>query len=264
MVFDELKQRQSAAWGAAPFERVAERIADVHDELVRRLGAASGERWLDVATGTGAVALRAARAGAEVTGVDYAEALVETARRLAVDEGLEVRFDVGDAERLPYPDASFDVVSSSFGVIFAPDQARAAGELARVTRRGGRLGLATWLPDGSIGDYFRLLARFQPPLPEGAGNPLDWGREEHVRSLLGEAFELEFEPATSIETGDSPEALWELFSTSFGPLKVLVASLDEPRRAELREVYLDFVGRFQTDGGVRWPREYLLVLGDRR
>jgi SAM-dependent methyltransferase len=264
MTFEELKQRQSAVWGAAPFEHVADRIADVHDELVARLAPQPGERWLDVATGTGGVAVRAARAGAQVTGSDYAAPLVETARRLAAEEGLSIQYDVGDAEQLPYADASFDVLSSSFGVMFAPDQERAAGELTRVTRSGGRLGLATWRPDGSIGDSFRLLSQFQPPPPEGAGLPLDWGREDHVRGLLGDAFELEFADGVTVETGNSGEEIWERFVTSFGPLKVLAGSLDPERREELHRQFVEFEESFREGDEIRNPREYLITIGTRR
>jgi SAM-dependent methyltransferase len=264
VTFDELKQRQSTAWGAAPFEHVAERIGDVHDELVARLAPRPGERWLDVATGTGGVAIRAARAGAQVTGSDYAAPLLETARRLAADEGLSIEYDVGDAEQLPYGDVSFDIVSSSFGVMFAPDQERAAGELARVTRPAGRLGLSTWRPDGSIGHSFRLLAEFQPPPPEGAGHPLDWGREEHVRELLGDAFELEFADSVTVETGVSGEEIWERFVTSFGPLKVLSGSLEPDRREELRRRMIEFEEDFREGDEIRRPREYLITIGTRR
>src|SRR5712691_5068062 len=118
MAFEQLKQRQSVVWGSAPFENVADEVSDVHDQLVAELDPQPGERWLDVATGTGAVAVRAARAGAEVTGSDLAPALIETAKRLAAEEGLSIDYEVADAEQLPYEDASFDVVSSSFGAIF--------------------------------------------------------------------------------------------------------------------------------------------------
>ena len=139
-------------------------------------------------TGTGAVAVRAARAGAKVTGSDLAPALIETAKRLADEEGLEIRYEVGDAEQLPYADGGYDIVSSSFAAIFAPTHTAVARELARVTRSGGRLGLTAWDPEGGIGDSFRLLGRFQPPPPQGAGNPLDWGREAHARELIAEGF----------------------------------------------------------------------------
>src|SRR5439155_19454003 len=134
-------------WGSAPWERVAETLAPLHDHLVAALSPRAGERWLDLATGTGAVAIRAARAGAKVTGLDLAPRLVETARSWAADEGLDIRFDVGDCERLPYDDASFDVVASVVGVIFAPDHGAVARELARVCRPGGRLGRVAWLPN---------------------------------------------------------------------------------------------------------------------
>jgi SAM-dependent methyltransferase len=264
MAFEELKQRQSAAWGAAPFEKVAEGIADVHDDLVQRLGPRAAERWLDVATGTGAVAIRAARSGAQVTGADYAPPLIETAKRLAAEEGVSVRFDVADAEHLPYDDAGFDVVSSSFGVMFAPDQRQAAAELARVCRPGGRLGLTTWRPDGLIGDFFRLFAPYQPPPPEGAGNPLDWGREDRVRELLGELFDLEFADGVTDDVGESGEEMWERGVTTFGPLKVLAESLDAERREDLHRTFVDFEEGFREGDGIRVPRQYLITLGTRR
>jgi ubiquinone/menaquinone biosynthesis C-methylase UbiE len=152
MGFEQLKEQHSAMWGSAPFERVSDSISSMHDHLVDRLAPSPGDRWLDLATGTGAVALRAARAGAEVTGLDLAPALIETARSRAAEEGLPVRFEVGDAERLPYGDGSFDVVSSAVGVMFAPDHGAVAAELARVCRPGARLGLACWRPEGHASD----------------------------------------------------------------------------------------------------------------
>src|SRR5437870_13683624 len=129
MAFEELKQRQSVVWGSAPFERVAARAADIHDHLVAELDPKRDERWLDVGTGTGAVASRAARAGAAVTGSDLAPALIETAKRLAAEEGLEITYEVGDAEELPYGNADFGVLSSSFGAIFAPEHKAGAKRL---------------------------------------------------------------------------------------------------------------------------------------
>ena len=151
MAFERLKERQSVVWGSAPFENVAADIAEVHDHLVAELAPHEGEEWLDVGTGTGGVAVRAARAGAKVTGSDLAPVLIETAKRLAAEERLDVDYHVGDAEELPYGNASFDVVSSSFGAIFAPDHKAVARELARVCRPGGRLGLSAWNPDGGQG-----------------------------------------------------------------------------------------------------------------
>jgi SAM-dependent methyltransferase len=264
MAFEELKQRQSQVWGAAPFERIAGDIAATHDRLVAELVPQAGETWLDVGTGTGAVAVLAARAGADVIGSDLAPALIETAKRLASEEGLDIDYEVGDAEQLPYADASFDVVSSSFGVVFAPDHPAVAGELARVTRSGGRIGLTAWDPEGGNGDFFRLIASFQPTPPAGAGNPLDWGREEHARELLEGDFELRFVHASHPLTGQSGEDIWELIVTSFGPIKVLYDSLEQGRSEELHQSLVDYFESHNTNGRVEQPRDYLIILGTRR
>jgi ubiquinone/menaquinone biosynthesis C-methylase UbiE len=265
MSFAELKRRQSAMWGSGPFENVADTIADVHDTLIERLCPQPGERWLDLACGTGAVAERLARAGAVVTGVDFAAPLVETARRRAAEAGLEIQYEVGDAEELRFDDGAFDGVASTFGIMFAPDQEAAAAELARVVHPGGRIGLATWPPGGMIARLFALLGTFQPPPPPDAGSPLAWGDEEHVRRLLGDAFHLTFEQALSILDEDSAEESWELFSTSFGPLRTLAGMLDDERRKELRRAYVEFSERESTEPGrLHHEREYLVVLGTRR
>ena len=265
MAFEELKARQAAAYSAAPFEQLADSAADIHDHLVDALGVSAGERWLDLATGTGAVAVRAARRGATVTGQDLAAGLVATARRLAADEGLAIAFDVNDCERLPYPDASFDVVSSAQGAVFAPDHAAVAGELARVCRPGGRIGLTAWRPGGAIAASFRVNAQFAPaPPPAGAGNPLDWGRRDYVRGLLGDAFDLEFTEAESPQLAWSSAALWQLFTTAFGPVKSLAESLEPDRREEFRKAFLAFYDGYRVPGGISSPREYLLIVGRRR
>jgi ubiquinone/menaquinone biosynthesis C-methylase UbiE len=165
----EWKAAQRAVWGAGSWEQVAQNVlAPIHDDLVAALAPRPGEAWLDIATGTGAVALRAARTGAEVTGLDLGPALLATARRRALEAGLTVRFDVGDAERLPYPDASFDVVSSAHGVVFAGDHAAVARELGRVCRPGGRLGLSYWLPKPELA---ALMEQHGLQPPRGRGPP---------------------------------------------------------------------------------------------
>jgi ubiquinone/menaquinone biosynthesis C-methylase UbiE len=264
LTFEELKAKQSVVWGAAPFERVAETSADAHDHVVEVLGVTPGERWLDLATGTGAVAVRAARRGASVTGVDFAPVLIDTARRLAAEEGIDIEYEVGDAENLRFDDGSFDVVSSTFGVMFAPDHEAVAAELARVTRQGGRMGLACWRPDGGVADLFRLMAPFQPPPLPGAGVPFDWGREEHVTELLGEAFELDFHEGDSPQVGESGEEIWELFSTSYGPTKTLADSLTPERREELHRTFVDYYEGHRANGGIHASRPYLVTLGHRR
>jgi ubiquinone/menaquinone biosynthesis C-methylase UbiE len=264
VAFEELKQRQSAAWSAAPFENLEPDIAVMHDDLVRRLAPRPGERWLDVGCGPGAVAMRAARAGAEVTGLDLAPGLIETARRRATDEGLSIGYDIGDVEALPYGDASFDVVSSSVGAIFAPDHRAAASELARVTRPGGRLGLSAWRPEQGIAAMMRIMAEFQPPPPEGAGNPFDWGSEEYVSGLLGDAFELEFVEGDAPQVGESGAEIWRRTRENAGPPKALHESLEPARREELDRRMEGFYEEFRTNGGIYQPRPYLLVLGTRR
>jgi SAM-dependent methyltransferase len=265
MAFEELKARQAEVWGAAPWERVAADATVIHDDLVSRLGVRAGERWLDLATGTGAIATRAARQGAVVTGLDLAPKLIGTARRLAAEDGLDITYEVGDCENLPYPDASFDVVSSAQGVVFAPDHAAVARELARVCGRGGRIGITTWRPGGSAAEQLALLAKYSPPPPAGAGMPLDWGRRDYVTGRLGEAFDLEFFDGESPQRGESPEWLWEMFSTSVGPLKATVDSLDASRLAQLRADWMEYFGRYRTaDGTVAAPREYLIILGYRK
>jgi SAM-dependent methyltransferase len=263
--FAELKARQAAVWGSAPWERLAADAAGIHDDQIARLGVTPGERWLDLATGTGAIALRAARRGAAVTGQDLAPGLINTARRLAAEEDLEVVFEVGDCEELPCADASFDVVSSAQGAVFAPDHRAVARQLARVCRPGGRIGLTTWRPGGSIAEQLQLLARFSPPPPPGAGLPLDWGRPAYVTGLLGNTFHLEFFEGQSPQRGSSPEALWDLFSTSAGPIKAVAESLDADGLRELKDAWMEYFGRYTTrDGSVAAPREYLIILGTRK
>jgi ubiquinone/menaquinone biosynthesis C-methylase UbiE len=265
MAFEELKERQGVVWGAAPFEVVAETITDVHQAVVDAVGSPEGKRWLDVACGTGGVAEIAARGGADVTGVDLAPNLIETAKRLAAEHDLEIDYRVGDAEALEVEDAGYDAVSSTFGVMFAPDHPRAAGELARVTRPGGTLGLSTWVPDGGIGAMFQMMAPFQPPLPEEAGAPLDWGRPEHVTALFGDAFELSFETRISTDTSESGESIWDFYVENFGPVKTLAGMLDDERREELHGTWVDFFeSGYRSDGGIVYPREWLLVTGTRR
>jgi SAM-dependent methyltransferase len=264
VAFEELKAKQSVIWGAGSYEPIVEITSEVHERLIDRLVPQPGERFLDVATGTGAVALRAARAGADVTAVDLAPALIETARRNAEREGLSVRFEVGDAEHLPYADASFDVVASALGVMFAPDHAAVARQLARVCAPGGRVGLASWTPDSGVAEMFRVMSPFQPAPPAGAGVPFDWGRREHVEALLGPAFDLETEIFDARLRAASGEEVWERFSTHYGPTRTLAESLDPARREELHRAFVDFYERDRTDGGIDQSRNVLLVLGHRR
>jgi SAM-dependent methyltransferase len=257
---DEKLRAVGAMWGAADYERVAALFASIHDRLVDALEPRAGEDWLDLATGTGEVALRAARRGARPVGVDLSEPLLDQARAKAEAEELDVAWKLADVQRLPYEDASFDVLSSCFGVIFAPDREAVARELARLSRPGGRLGLTTWPPDEELERLFEPFVD-DPGPPE----PSAWGDPEGVRGLLGDAFELSVEPGEWVVEFESAEAVWELYASSAPPMKALLDSLERGRRDELREAFVDVHERYRIPGGgVRVPRDYLLVLGRRR
>jgi ubiquinone/menaquinone biosynthesis C-methylase UbiE len=262
MAYEELKQRQSVMWGNGPYQRITETLTDIHEAVVERLAPEPGDRWLDLACGTGAVAERAATAGAHVTGLDLAPVQIDTARERAAELGLEIEYVVGDAERLELPDASFDKVSSTCGIMFAPDHEAVARELARVAAPGARIALANWTPEGGLGRMFRMMAPYQPAPPPSS--PFDWGDKDRVRELLGQSFELDIEERVSTFRMPSGEAYWELFSSSYGPTKTLADSLGD-RREELHRDWVDFFERnYGENGGIAHTREYLLVLGTRR
>ena len=211
-----------------------------------------------MATGTGEVALRAAHRGARVSALDVAPALLAQARAKAEREALEVEWTEGDAEALPYEAAAFDAVASCFGVIFAPDAAAAAAELTRVCRPGGRLGLTAWKPDAGPHTVYAAFKEDQ------ADDPTDqWGEEERLQQLLGDAFELEISEGVWELDGDSPESVWELMTAGVPPLRAFIATLDPERLAAFREAMLEYWTGFLRDGRVVEPRGYLLVLGRR-
>ena len=257
------KAEEAATWGAAPWQDWAPLMSDIHDRLVDALAPLPGERWLDVATGTGAVAIRAARAGSDVTGQDFAPDLIDTARRIAAAEGVAVAFDVGDAESLPYEDGSFEVVSSAHGVPFAPSHEAVARELARVCRRGGRLGLTYWVANATP-ELSRLMSPLNPSSPDDVDSPRDWGRPEYVRALLQGDFELELLTESSWVRGATAEDVWRLFVTSQGHAKTGLAALAPGERDALRAGWIDYLERNRGPEGVAVERPYLMVLGRRR
>jgi ubiquinone/menaquinone biosynthesis C-methylase UbiE len=251
----------SEVWSAGTYERLAARLAPVCEHLVDLLAIEAGEHVLDVATGTGQVALHAASRGAIVTGIDVAEPMLVKARRRAEEEGHPIAFDLGDVEYLPYDDSSFDVVVSNFGLIFAPDHANVAAELARVARPRARLGFTAWKPNPKLGELYR---RFTDEPIEGR-EAYEWGREDHVEDMLGEDFELEFEDGTLWLEAESGEEIWRLFSESAPPVIALVARLDEQRAQEFHEAFVELYESYRTPtGGIRAPRRYLLVAGSRK
>jgi len=264
MAFEELKQRHAAMWGSAPFERIADNLVDMHETVIRSLDGQPGEKWLDVGSGTGELAMLAVETGAEVTGADIAPVLVGTARRQASESGADVRFEVADCEALPFEDSSFDILSSSVGAIFAPDHERVAAELGRVCRSGGRLALTAWTADGPIGNFFKVIGSYSPPPVAGAGTSLQWSDREHCEQLLGDAFELTFSEHNTPYRKDSAEAMWEEMSTAFGPIKTLLGALEPEGGRALRDELLTLFAESQTADGVTLDRPYLLVRGTRR
>jgi SAM-dependent methyltransferase len=262
VAYEELKERQSVMWGNGPYQRVTETLEDIHERVIEALDPAPGDRWLDLACGTGAIAERACAAGANVTGLDLAPVLIETAKERASEQGLDIDYVLGDVEALPFEDASFDKVSSTLGIMFAPDHEATAREIARVTRKGGRLVLANWTPDGGLGKMFKVMAPYQPAPPPSS--PFDWGNEQRVRELLGGDFDLDIEEHVSTLRTPSAEDYWELFATSYGPTKTLAESLGE-RREDLHRDWIEFFEtNYEEDGEIVHTREYLLILGTRR
>jgi len=260
---EEVKAAQKVAWAAGDYDTVAQKIWAVGARTVERAGVGVGDDVLDVACGTGNATVPAAAAGANVTGLDLTPELLEIARARAADEGVGIEFVEGDAEELPFPAESFDVVLSTFGVMFAPRQEVVAAELARVLRPGGRLALANWTPEGSVGHFFRTTASYLPQRP--GPPPVAWGSEERVRELLGDALELELEREIvelSFEEM-TVENVVDFYEQRFGPVVMAMKMLDEEQR---RSLHSDMVDHWEQDnvggdGAVRSEAEYLAVLG---
>ena len=258
-----LKQGHHAVWAAGDFAEIAKLSAEVGELCAERAGAGPGVELLDVATGTGNVAIPAAVAGARVVGLDLTPELFGAARERAAAAGVDVEWIEGDAEALPFDDASFDRVTSAFGVMFAPRHAIAAEELVRVCRQGGRFVLATWPIDGMIGELFDLIASFMPEPPDWASPPALWGDERHVRALFaGLGIDLSFERRVVSPRAESPEAYVAHYERYFGPVITARAALEpEGRWDELRSDFVDLVGRYHRDGRVN--QEYFLIEGVR-
>lgn len=229
---DQMKQGARAMWAAGDYPAIAQRqLWPVGERVVRRAAVAPGEDVLDVACGTGNAALRAAQAGATVTGVDLTPELLDVGRELAARERVAIEYVEGDAEALPVEDERFDVVLSVFGCMFAPRHGLAAAELARVLRPGGRLCVTAWTPEGTVGELFRTLGAYLPPPPPVAQPPLLWGAEDHVRDLFeGTGVELEFARETiAFPRFDTVDEEVEFATTKFGPM-VMARRMLPPER----------------------------------
>jgi SAM-dependent methyltransferase len=228
-----IKQRQQAAWASGDYAAVGARLYLTSELLCEAVDLRAGQRVLDVACGSGNASLAAARRFCQVVGVDYVPALLERARRRAKAEGLEATFQEGDAEELPFPDASFDVVLSACGAMFAPDQERTAAELLRVCRPGGRIGMVNWVPDGYVGELFRTIGRYLPP-PPGLRPPVLWGSEERLAELFGPEVAISAPRRTFLWRFPSAEHQAEFFATFYGPTNKALAALGADRAADLK------------------------------
>jgi SAM-dependent methyltransferase len=247
--FSAVKQRQQSTWASGDFSVVAARIVYQAEQLCETADLQAGWRVLDVATGSGNAALAAARRGCEAVGIDYVPALLERGRIRAEAEHLSVEFLAGDAEQLPFPAATFDAVVSIYGVMFAPDHQRAASELVRVCRPGGRIALACWMPDGFIGETFRLFSRFLPPTP-GLQPPVLWGDEAYQRELFREsAASVTAYPRTAIFRYRSAEENVEFFRTYYGPTLRAFESLPTEQQAALNDGLIALVQRYDRNAG---------------
>jgi ubiquinone/menaquinone biosynthesis C-methylase UbiE len=267
----ELKAATRAAWALGDYHRFAkETVWELGEVLVRACGISTGQRVLDVGAGTGNTAIRAAEAGAEVVASDLTPENFEAGRREAEAHGVELEWVEADAEALPFAGGEFDVVTSSFGAIFAPDHRAVADEMLRVCRPGGTIGMLNFTPEGLISDFFGALASYMPPPPAEALAPPLWGREEHVRELFGDRVEsLGMTRGHYVERADSPRDYRELFKQTFGPVVGIYASLAaEPERAAaLDRDFLEFAMRANSgphEGPAEYRYEYLLVVARKR
>lgn len=261
-----IKQRQQQIWATGDFSRVAMPMTLVGELLNESVRFHPGATVLDVACGSGNTTLAAARRLGVVSGLDYVPALLERGRERAAAEGLSITFVEGDAEALPFDDASFQVVLSSFGVMFAPNQEQAAAELLRVCQSGGTIGLANWTPTGLVGDIFRISASYMPP-PPGLKPPSRWGTEAGLQELLGDGVsEIEITRRNYLFRGLTPEHWLEIFLEFFGPARTTHAALESPHKEAFAADLLALMkrGNQATDGTLIAPGEYLEVIATRR
>jgi ubiquinone/menaquinone biosynthesis C-methylase UbiE len=265
---EQLEAAVRSMWAMGDYDRFAtELIWELGPIVVEAAKVRPGMRVLDVAAGTGNVAIRAAEAGAEVVASDLTPENFEAGRKRARARGVDLEWVQANAEALPFEDGEFDVVTSAVGAIFAPHHQRVADEMLRVLKPGGRIAMANFTPDGLFSDFLAVFSPYMPPPQEGELPPALWGSERHVRSLFGDRLEaLEMTRRSYVERADSPEAYCEFFKQTFGPVVAIYAGLEQERAEVLDRAFLQFARTFDS-GPVGGPAEYryayLLVAGDR-
>jgi ubiquinone/menaquinone biosynthesis C-methylase UbiE len=261
-----VKARQLGAWSSGDYAVIGTTLQIVGEELCEAMDIRSGQYVLDVAAGNGNVSLAAARRWCNVVSTDYVPVLLERARERALAEGLEIEFRDADAENLPFHDGSFDAIVSTFGVMFTPDQERAAAELIRVCRSGGKIGLANWTPEGFIGQLFKTMGKHVPP-PPGVKSLSLWGTRDRLEELFGwQAASIRAEPRHFAFRYRSPEHWLEIFKTYYGPTLKAFAALDPAAQSALANDLLALVERFNRSGDRTMvvPSEYLEIVITRR
>ena len=257
-----LKARQQTAWSSGDYAMVGTTLQIVGESLAEALDLRSGQKVLDVAAGNGNVSLAAARRWCHVTSTDYVPSLLERGRERATAERLAIDFRPADAEALPFPDASFDAVVSTFGVMFTADHDRAAAEMVRVCRPGGKIGLANWTPDGFIGRLFKTIGRHVPP-PAGAKSPALWGTRERIAQMFGpHAAEVKADARHFVFRYRSPEHWLEVFQGYYGPVLKAFAALQPHAQLALRRDLLALIAEFNRSGDATLvvPAEYLEIV----
>ena len=261
-----LKSRQQVAWSSGNYAVVGTTLQIVGEQLCEALDLRAGSKVLDVAAGNDMVSLAAARRWCDVTSTDYVPALLESGRARATANGLSIKFMEADAESLPFEDASFDAVVSTFGVMFTPNQAQAASEMLRVCKRGGRIGLANWTPDGFIGQVFKTLGKYLPP-PAGAKSPALWGTRAALDEMFGsQAGSIKAEPRFFNFRYKSAEHFLEVFKTFYGPVLKAFAALDAAAQQDLHNDLYALIVRMNKSGDATMvvPSEYLEVVITRK
>ena len=260
--FAAIKQRQQATWASGDFAIIGTTLQIVGESLAEAADVNAGEQVLDVAAGNGNASLAAARRFAQVTSTDYVPHLLDKGAMRARAEGLDIKFEIADAEGLPYANGAFDVVLSTYGVMFAPNHVKSAGELLRVTRSGGRIGLANWTPEGFLGDLFRLIGSFVPP-PAGLQSPVLWGSEPHIVALFGsQAADIRCVRKHFNFRYRSASHFISIFRNFYGPTHKAFAALDETGQLRLNEALSELLEQRNAGGSsaLMVPGEYLEIV----